>query len=393
MSTKVASRDTRDWVRGRLRAAPVRFDAEAEAVIEAHLGQDVSRWGASSTCWPPPTARAPDLGAADVEPYLGEAGSVAPWDLTDAIDGGRTEEALSPAPAARRRRAPSAGGPGHPAPARAIARCGWTARPSAAKPRPPGHGHRPGRSTYPAKKALASARRWGSARIAEAIGWWPTPNSTSKAPAPGRQRPCSRCWWPGCAAWPAPRRRAPVGGSAPAADGRALSRPRLSGGHRSSLVRQAPSTPWPGRDARVVPTLVAIGVPAVDGQCDQYGGLVPGYLAGQLGPTRRPSSPAALGPAAGGGGPSEGLGGSVLLLVTIPAQAFRTAIPYLILASCGLLWAQDRSGPAGPVRATGPRLLGPPGGPGPAGGRSRRARARLTVDGDNSTARPAPSSW
>ncbi len=34
------------------------------------------------------------LTAADIEPYLGDAGDVAPWDLTDAIDRGDTQEAL-----------------------------------------------------------------------------------------------------------------------------------------------------------------------------------------------------------------------------------------------------------------------------------------------------------
>jgi DNA polymerase-3 subunit delta len=34
------------------------------------------------------------LGPEQIEPFLGEAGGVPPWDLTDAIDGGRTSRAL-----------------------------------------------------------------------------------------------------------------------------------------------------------------------------------------------------------------------------------------------------------------------------------------------------------
>src|SRR5207247_9195325 len=35
------------------------------------------------------------LTADEVEPFLGEAGGVAPWELTDAVDEGRTEAALT----------------------------------------------------------------------------------------------------------------------------------------------------------------------------------------------------------------------------------------------------------------------------------------------------------
>ena len=62
-----------------------------------HLGEDVGRLvglldlleGVHGTGFPPVTAD-------QVEPFLGEAGGVAPWDLTDAIDKGDTEAALDP---------------------------------------------------------------------------------------------------------------------------------------------------------------------------------------------------------------------------------------------------------------------------------------------------------
>src|SRR4051812_9430286 len=43
---------------------------------------------------PPPGGWAAPRGAADGEPLLGGPGAVPPWDLTDAIDHGRTAEAL-----------------------------------------------------------------------------------------------------------------------------------------------------------------------------------------------------------------------------------------------------------------------------------------------------------
>ena len=51
----------------------------------------------STACWPRLAATFGGsrlLGADDVEPFLGEAGGVPPWELTDAIDAGNTVLAL-----------------------------------------------------------------------------------------------------------------------------------------------------------------------------------------------------------------------------------------------------------------------------------------------------------
>jgi uncharacterized membrane protein YfcA len=119
------------------------------------------------------------------------------------------------------------------------------------------------------------------------------------------------------------------------------------------------------------PTLVAIGVPAVAANVTNTVALLPGYLAGSwaqrddLRPQLHSARPLAVAALLGG------FGGAVLL-VTIPASAFRVAIPYLILASCLLLVAQDRirewlrpSGAtwtgreAGPGRGAGPAVPAP----------------------------------
>jgi DNA polymerase-3 subunit delta len=154
-----------------MRAASVRLDPEAEGVVEAHLGQDINRLGALLEVLTAAYGPAAQLSVADVEPYLGEAGAVAPWDLTDAIDGGRTEDAL----AALQRLL--VGGERHPLVVLAILHRhvqsllrvddpGIASEAQAAA----AMGLGKGRSTYPAKKALAAARRWGSARIEAAIG-------------------------------------------------------------------------------------------------------------------------------------------------------------------------------------------------------------------------------
>jgi uncharacterized protein len=87
-------------------------------------------------------------------------------------------------------------------------------------------------------------------------------------------------------------------------------------------------------------TLVGIGVPPVTANVTNTVSLVPGYLTGawaqrdDLRDQLRHSW--ALASAAFAGG----LCGSVLL-VTIPAHAFRVVVPYLILLACALLLAQD----------------------------------------------------
>jgi uncharacterized membrane protein YfcA len=89
------------------------------------------------------------------------------------------------------------------------------------------------------------------------------------------------------------------------------------------------------------PTLVGIGVPAVSANVTNTVALVPGYVSGgwaqrdDLRPQLAHAKPLAAVAAAGG------LAGSILL-VTIPAAAFRAAVPYLIVIACALLLFQER---------------------------------------------------
>jgi DNA polymerase-3 subunit delta len=170
-STKVAPREARDWVRSRVRAAPLRVDSQAEALIEAHLGEDVSRLGALLEVLVAAYGEGAGVGPAEVEPYLGEAGAVAPWTFTDAIDDGRTADAL-----AQLHRL-LGGGERHPLVILAILHRHVQSLLRVDSPQvrteadaAAALGIGPGRSTYPAKKALATARRWGSASVAEAVG-------------------------------------------------------------------------------------------------------------------------------------------------------------------------------------------------------------------------------
>jgi uncharacterized membrane protein YfcA len=89
------------------------------------------------------------------------------------------------------------------------------------------------------------------------------------------------------------------------------------------------------------PTLVGLGVPAVPANVTNTVSLLPGYLAGTW--AQREDLGSRLGRsrlllAVGAAG---GLVGSILLVV-IPPQGFRDAVPYLILLSCLVLAAQER---------------------------------------------------
>jgi DNA polymerase-3 subunit delta len=169
--TAVASRDARNWVRERIRESTLRVDHAAESVIEAHLGEDVSRLSALLEVLLAVYGPGARVGPAEVEPYLGAAGTVAPWDLTDAIDAGNAEAALSIL-----HRLLDAG-ERHPLVVLAIlARhvqsmlrvespsITTEAQAAAAM------GIAKGKSTFPARKALQGARRLGPAGVAEAIG-------------------------------------------------------------------------------------------------------------------------------------------------------------------------------------------------------------------------------
>jgi DNA polymerase-3 subunit delta len=96
------ARERSGWVDERVHAAGLRLDHEATALLERWMGEDAGRlqgvldtlsatYGATHAAGGEGTRR---LSAADIEPFLGEAGGVPPWDLTDAIDRGDTRTSL-----------------------------------------------------------------------------------------------------------------------------------------------------------------------------------------------------------------------------------------------------------------------------------------------------------
>lgn len=83
------------WLVDRLKQAPVKLDAAAGDLLGRHLGEDVGRLTSLLDALAAAYGEGAKLGVEEIEPFLGEAGGVAPWDLTDAIDRGDTAAALA----------------------------------------------------------------------------------------------------------------------------------------------------------------------------------------------------------------------------------------------------------------------------------------------------------
>jgi DNA polymerase-3 subunit delta len=154
------------WLASRLAQAPVRLDSAAAQRLGEHLGEDVGRLTTLLDALGVAYGEGARIGSDELEPFLGDAGGVAPWELTDAIDAGDTAAALD-----HLHRMLGAGGR-HPLVVMATLH-----RHFSAMLRLDGSGVADeraaaevlGTAPFPAKKALAQSRRLGTAGIARAI--------------------------------------------------------------------------------------------------------------------------------------------------------------------------------------------------------------------------------
>lgn len=83
------------WFREQLELAGLRLDPPAIAAIVEHLGNDAGRLSGILDTLVSTYGTAGKLSRNDVMPFLGDAGMVSPFKLTDAIDKGDVPEALS----------------------------------------------------------------------------------------------------------------------------------------------------------------------------------------------------------------------------------------------------------------------------------------------------------
>ncbi len=155
------------WLAEYVRNGPVRLEGPALARLSDHLGEDVGRLEGLLDALAAAYGAGASIGVDELEPFLGEAGSIAPWDLTDAIDAGDMAKALG---ALHRI---LVGGGSHPLVVLAVLHrhyrqllrldgSGVTTPEQAAEVLGL-------RSAFPARKALAQSRRLGSARVARGI--------------------------------------------------------------------------------------------------------------------------------------------------------------------------------------------------------------------------------
>ena len=83
------------WLADHLKGGPVRLDSSATALLSDHLGEDMGRLEGLLDTLASAYGEGSTVSVDDLEPFLGTAGALAPWDLTDAIDAGKTAKALS----------------------------------------------------------------------------------------------------------------------------------------------------------------------------------------------------------------------------------------------------------------------------------------------------------
>jgi DNA polymerase III subunit delta len=155
------------WLADRLHEGPVRLDARAGSMLGEHLGGDVSRMRGLLEALAAAYGEGASIDVERLEPFLGEAGAVAPWDLSDAIDSGDTPGALG---ALRRL---FGAGAFHPLQVLAILHRHYQAMlrlDGSGVTTPDEAAARLGmRSAYPARKALEQGRRLGPAGISRAV--------------------------------------------------------------------------------------------------------------------------------------------------------------------------------------------------------------------------------
>lgn len=155
----------RSWVDDHLAQAGVKLERQAKDLLSEHLGEDLGRLSGLLEILETAYGSGATVSVDDLTPFLGEAGDVAPFALVDHIDAGDYEKALR-----LTRRLVAAGR--HPLALLAVLHRHYGAmlRLDGLDVRSKDQaGQILGMHPFPAGKAMATARRLGSERVAEAI--------------------------------------------------------------------------------------------------------------------------------------------------------------------------------------------------------------------------------
>jgi DNA polymerase-3 subunit delta len=89
-----SKRDRGQWIDEQVAAAGIRLDGPAANALANSLGEDAGRLSGILATLASTFGSGARLTEGDIAPFLGQAGSLPPWDLTDAIDGGDVRTAL-----------------------------------------------------------------------------------------------------------------------------------------------------------------------------------------------------------------------------------------------------------------------------------------------------------
>ncbi|MEM8745954.1 MAG: DNA polymerase III subunit delta [Actinomycetota bacterium] len=159
--------DRAGWVREQISAADLSIDGRATQRLIDWLGEDPGKLDGVLQTLCGAFGPGATLRESDIEPHLGEAGGVPPWDLTDAIDSGDATKALTLLGRMMH------GGGRHPLQIMATLHGHYSALAKLdgvdARSEKDAMAATGIRSPYPAKKALAQYRRLGGAPVKRAI--------------------------------------------------------------------------------------------------------------------------------------------------------------------------------------------------------------------------------
>ena len=89
-----SKRDRSLWIEEQVVGAGMRLDPGALNTLAGWMGEEAGRLAGVLDTLESVYGNTRKLTTADIEPFLGDAGSVPPWDLTDAIDRGDTKTSL-----------------------------------------------------------------------------------------------------------------------------------------------------------------------------------------------------------------------------------------------------------------------------------------------------------
>jgi len=158
------------WFDDQVRQSGLKLDGAAMQLLTGWLGEDAGRLQGILETLAATYGKGTTLRPADVSPFLGDAGCVPPWDLTDAIDNGDVSGALDVLDRML------VGGSRHPLQVLAVLNTHYLRMLQIDSPEIRGEkmaAERLGivgkQSTFPAKKALSVAQRLGSERVGEFV--------------------------------------------------------------------------------------------------------------------------------------------------------------------------------------------------------------------------------